>query len=164
MLTTGQWSNGSADLLPYHIVSLVLACFHLLINTKHKVQLSVRLPLAVSLLYSHQWCQLFSFAISLRSISWILCFMKLSISLLQQLPVLFFPLQRQARVWGEVLKELLACLFEIMFILRLWWNTIIYVPWAIFPCWPTREHSVFDMPVVLEKKEWMACVWVLFSI
>lgn len=36
-----------------------------------------------------------------------------------------------------------------MFILRLWWKTIICVPWAIFPHWPTSERSVFDMPVVL---------------
>lgn len=32
-----------------------------------------------------------------------------------------------------------------------WWKPIICVSWAIFPCWPTRERSVFDMPVVLEK-------------
>lgn len=42
--------------------------------------------------------------------------------------------------------------FWIMFILRLWWKTIICVPWAIFPCWPTSRYSVFDIPVVLEKE------------
>lgn len=30
-------------------------------------------------------------------------------------------------------------------------KTIICVPWAVFPCRPARERSVFDMPVVLEK-------------
>lgn len=39
-----------------------------------------------------------------------------------------------------------------MFILRLWWKTIICVPWAIFSYWPTSERSVFDMPAVLGKK------------
>ncbi len=73
------------------------------------------------------------------------------------------PLHCRAGVWGEIWREGWV-FFWVVFILRLWWKTIICVPWAIFPCWPASERSVFDMPVVLEKKGRTAGVWVLFSI
>lgn len=55
------------------------------------------------------------------------------------------------RVWGEIWREGRAFVW-VVFILRLWWKTIICVPWAIFPCWPTSEKSVFDMPVVWKRR------------
>lgn len=124
-------------------------------------------------LHTEQWCQLFSFAIILRShfldpesIETWRC-----VATTASCPAFFStaksspkaPLHCRARVRGEIWREGWV-FFWVVFILRLWWKTIICVPWAIFPCWPTRQRSVFDMPVVLEKKGRTAGVWVLFSI
>lgn len=143
------------------------------VGTTGPLQLARR-PLLFRLwLHTEQWCQLFSFAIILWSYffdselleTWHCAATTASCAA-------FFPRQRAAlKLLFAVGQESVGkfggkdgYFFWVVFILRLWWKTIICVPWAIFPRWPASERSVFDMPVVLEEKGRTAGVWVLFSI
>lgn len=71
------------------------------------------------------------------------------------------PLHCQAGVWGEFWRRVWT-FFKSCLSWGFGRKAIICILRAIFTCWPTREHSVFDMPVVLAKKGRSACLWVYF--